>query len=144
MTLTEQSVTIRTARHRAGPDVAALSRRFEEAHPRQIIEWAVGEFGRRLVLTASFADALLIDLAVAVDPDIEVVFIDTGFHFAETLATVRCTRNRPPTAPTSFSAISPPFGPLTSEGTQTIVSATPERSALWDGSNRPSSRAETR
>ena len=67
-----------------------------------------------------------------------------GIASGETLATVRCTRNRPPTAPTSFSAMSPPFGPLTSEGTQTIVSATPERSALWDGSNRLSSRAETR
>ena len=30
-------------------------------------------------------DAVLIDLAVKVDPAIEVVFIDTGYHFPETL-----------------------------------------------------------
>ena len=30
-------------------------------------------------------DAVLIDLATQVDPGIEVVFIDTGYHFPETL-----------------------------------------------------------
>ena len=39
-------------------------------------------------LTASMTDAVLIDLAVQVDPGIEVVFIDTGYHFPETLDTV--------------------------------------------------------
>ena len=37
-------------------------------------------------------DAVLIDLAVKVDPAIEVVFIDTGYHFPETLATVEEVR----------------------------------------------------
>ncbi|MEZ5144392.1 MAG: phosphoadenosine phosphosulfate reductase family protein [Acidimicrobiales bacterium] len=39
-------------------------------------------------------DAVLIDLAVQVYPEIEVVFIDTGYHFPETLATVETVRRR--------------------------------------------------
>ena len=38
-----------------------------------------------LVLACSFQDIVLVDLAVAVDPVIEVVFLDTGSHFPETL-----------------------------------------------------------
>ena len=37
-------------------------------------------------------DAVLIDLAVKVEPSIEVVFIDTGYHFPETLETVEAVR----------------------------------------------------
>ena len=44
--------------------------------------------------TASMTDAVLIDLAVKVDPAIEVVFIDTGYHFPETLETVEEVRRR--------------------------------------------------
>jgi phosphoadenosine phosphosulfate reductase len=39
-------------------------------------------------------DAVLIDLAVKVEPAIEVVFIDTGYHFPETLDTVELVRRR--------------------------------------------------
>jgi phosphoadenosine phosphosulfate reductase len=70
-------------------ELADLNDRFEHADPREIIGWAADRFGSRLVMTASFADTLLIDLATSVFPDIEVVFLDTGFHFAETLETVR-------------------------------------------------------
>ena len=37
-------------------------------------------------------DAVLIDLAVQVEPSIEVVFIDTRYHFPETLETVERVR----------------------------------------------------
>ena len=38
------------------------------------------------------ADAVLIDVATRVDPSVEVVFLDTQYHFPETLATLeaRC------------------------------------------------------
>ena len=39
-------------------------------------------------------DAVLIDLATKVYPAIEVVFIDTGYHFPETLETVEEVRRR--------------------------------------------------
>ena len=71
-----------------------LSASFETAPPGRIIRWAVEEFGTRLCLTASMTDAVLVDLAVRVDAGIEVVFIDTGYHFPETLATVEAVRRR--------------------------------------------------
>ena len=42
-------------------------------------------FHPQLCLTASMTDAVLIDVATKVEPAIEVVFIDTGYHFPETL-----------------------------------------------------------
>ena len=89
MTLPYTPVAIRTAPRFTAADTAAVSERFEGCHPSGIIAWAVDEFSPRLSLSASFADTLLLDLVVKVDPDIEVVFIDTGFHFAETLETMR-------------------------------------------------------
>lgn len=89
MPVLDTPVALRTGRLFMTSDVAAMSESFEGCHPREVIGWAVDEFGSRLSLSASFADTLLIDLAVGVAPDVEVVFIDTGFHFPETLATVR-------------------------------------------------------
>lgn len=58
------------------------------------VAWAWERFGPdRLVLASSFQDCVLIDVAVGVAPGIPVVFLDTGFHFPETLEyveTVRC------------------------------------------------------
>lgn len=75
-------------------DVEAANAALERATPTEIVEWAHARFDDRLVLTASFADTTLIDLATAVAPDIEVIFLDTGFHFSETLNTVRRAMER--------------------------------------------------
>lgn len=50
-----------------------------------IVEWAVGTFGDGLVVTSSMQDAVIIDLASRVRPGIKVLFLDTGYHFPETL-----------------------------------------------------------
>jgi len=75
-------------------ELRRLNAAFEHATPTRIIRWAVDEFGTRLALTASMTDAVLVDLATRVDPAIEVVFIDTGYHFPETLETVEAVRRR--------------------------------------------------
>ena len=75
-------------------ELAELNRRFELEPAAGIISWAVDTFHPRLCLTASMTDAVLIDLAVRVEPSIEVVFIDTGYHFPETLETVELVRRR--------------------------------------------------
>jgi phosphoadenosine phosphosulfate reductase len=75
-------------------ELARISAEFETAPPGRVISWAVEEFGTRLALAASMTDAVLIDLATRVDPGIEVVFIDTGYHFPETLETVEAVRRR--------------------------------------------------
>lgn len=50
------------------------------------IKWAVGQYGRSLVLSTSFGaqSAVMLHLATRVAPDIPVVFIDTGYLFPET------------------------------------------------------------
>ena len=68
--------------------------RLDEADPVEIIEWTVNRFPGRAALAASFQDAALLDMAVGVDPSIEVIFLDTGFHFPETLAYVERLRSR--------------------------------------------------
>lgn len=73
-------------------ELAELNRSFEHAAPQAVIEWAVEQFHPFMCLAASMTDAVLIDLAVKVEPSIEVVFIDTRYHFPETLETVETIR----------------------------------------------------
>jgi phosphoadenosine phosphosulfate reductase len=75
-------------------EMASLNEQFENAPASEIIRWAVDTFHPHLALTASMTDAVLIDLAVTVEPSIEVVFIDTGYHFPETLETVEHVRRK--------------------------------------------------
>jgi phosphoadenosine phosphosulfate reductase len=75
-------------------ELAELNAEFERLPASKIIQWAVDSFAPHLSLSASMQDAVLIDLATKVDPAIEVVFIDTGYHFPETLETVELVRRR--------------------------------------------------
>jgi phosphoadenosine phosphosulfate reductase len=73
-------------------ELAALNRGFEHAPAQAVIEWAIEQFHPFMCLAASMTDAVVIDLAVAVEPSIEVVFIDTRYHFPETLETMERVR----------------------------------------------------
>jgi phosphoadenosine phosphosulfate reductase len=53
----------------------------------EVIKWAGQTFGSRLCITSSMSDAVIIDLASKACPGIDVVFLDTGYHFAETIGT---------------------------------------------------------
>jgi phosphoadenosine phosphosulfate reductase len=75
-------------------ELAELNVEFEKLPASKVIQWAADNFGPHLALAASMTDAVLIDLAVKVAPAIEVVFIDTGYHFPETLDTVETVRRR--------------------------------------------------
>jgi phosphoadenosine phosphosulfate reductase len=59
----------------------------ELAPAEDIIEWAVATFGERFCVTSSMSDAVLSHVASRVAPGIDVVFLDTGYHFAETIGT---------------------------------------------------------
>ena len=67
------------------PDLEAVSAGFEGATPEDIIRWTADQFGDSVIVAASFEDAVLPHLAASVKPDIEVLFLDTQYHFAETL-----------------------------------------------------------
>jgi phosphoadenosine phosphosulfate reductase len=75
-----------------GPDVPAaeaFDRALQEASPAEIIAAALRAIGReRLALVSSFGteSAALLKVMADVDPAIPVVFLDTGWLFAETLA----------------------------------------------------------
>jgi phosphoadenosine phosphosulfate reductase len=64
------------------------SRELEGRSPPEIIRWAIGQFGDGLVIGSSFGkDGLVVlDIARKLRPDIPVLFLETGYHFAETLA----------------------------------------------------------
>jgi phosphoadenosine phosphosulfate reductase len=59
----------------------------EGASAKEIIRWATDTFGDRICVTSSMTDAVIIHLASSVKPGIDVVFLDTGYHFAETIGT---------------------------------------------------------
>jgi phosphoadenosine phosphosulfate reductase len=63
------------------------NRELENATATEILTWAHEEFGSRLALTSSLADTVMIHLAEQVAPGIDVIFLDTGYHFVETIGT---------------------------------------------------------
>jgi phosphoadenosine phosphosulfate reductase len=63
------------------------NRELEDATATEILTWAFERFGSGLVLTSSLADTVMIHLAEQVAPGIDVIFLDTGYHFVETIGT---------------------------------------------------------
>lgn len=66
---------------------AEAGERLADASAEEALRWAVEHFGDDLVVASNMQDAVLIDLAVKVKPDVAVLFLDTGYHFAETIGT---------------------------------------------------------
>ena len=75
-------------------ELAAVSHRFERAAPAEVVAWAAERFGDSLTVAASFEDAVLVHIAASAKPDIEILFLDTQYHFAETLWFVEEVRRR--------------------------------------------------
>jgi phosphoadenosine phosphosulfate reductase len=65
---------------RAGRELAT-------APAHEILRWAVQTFGTRFAVASSMQDAVLVHLVSRVAPGVDVLFLDTGYHFAETLGT---------------------------------------------------------
>ncbi|WP_322938563.1 phosphoadenylyl-sulfate reductase [Nocardioides bizhenqiangii] len=76
----------------------------ELAPAEVIIEWAAATFGERFCVTSSMGDAVLSHLASTVVPGIDVVFLDTGYHFAETVGTADAVKH---TLPVNLLTITP-------------------------------------
>lgn len=77
-------------------ELAAVSARLESLPVRHAataaIAWVVENFPGGYAVASSFQDVILIELAIAADPDAEIVFLDTEYHFPETLAFVERLR----------------------------------------------------
>lgn len=72
-------------------DLEALAgrayRELEDASAPEILTWAADTFGGRFCVTSSMEDAVVAHLASRVFPGVDVVFLDTGYHFPETIGT---------------------------------------------------------
>ncbi|GAA2429005.1 phosphoadenylyl-sulfate reductase [Streptomyces pulveraceus] len=62
-------------------------RELEDASAPEILAWAADTFGGRFCVTSSMEDAVVAHLASRVFPGVDVVFLDTGYHFPETIGT---------------------------------------------------------
>ena len=73
------------------PDLSEVADRanrdLEGASALEILTWAHREFGSKLVIASSMADTVMIHLAEQVAAGIDVIFLDTGYHFIETIGT---------------------------------------------------------
>ncbi|MFT4087087.1 MAG: phosphoadenylyl-sulfate reductase [Gordonia sp. (in: high G+C Gram-positive bacteria)] len=65
-----------------------------DATAEELLQWTAKTFGTDFIVAANMQDAVLIDVAKkAIDPAdvnherIKVLFLDTGYHFAETIGT---------------------------------------------------------
>ncbi|MFG2465892.1 phosphoadenylyl-sulfate reductase [Streptomyces canus] len=76
---------------RTTEDLKALAeqagRDLEDASALEILQWAVDTFGKRFCVTSSMEDAVVAHLASRVLKGVDVVFLDTGYHFEETIGT---------------------------------------------------------
>ena len=70
-------------------EIAALNEGFETAQPAEVLRWALEESGLDDIAIASAFQAegtVVIHLATRIRPDVPIMFLETGFQFAETLA----------------------------------------------------------
>ena len=59
----------------------------EGASALDILSWAAEQFGPSWCVASSMADSVLPHLASRAMPGVDVIFLDTGYHFAETIGT---------------------------------------------------------
>ncbi|MBB2771436.1 phosphoadenylyl-sulfate reductase [Mycolicibacterium monacense] len=60
-----------------GPNASAID----------LLRWTDENFSGNYVVASNMQDAVLVDMAAKVRPGVDVLFLDTGYHFAETIGT---------------------------------------------------------
>jgi phosphoadenosine phosphosulfate reductase len=58
-----------------------------DATAEQVLAWTAETFGDRVIVASNMQDAVLVDLAAKARPGVDVLFLETGYHFAETIGT---------------------------------------------------------
>jgi phosphoadenosine phosphosulfate reductase len=58
-----------------------------DATAQQVLAWAAETFGNRMIVASNMQDAVLVELAAHARPGVDTLFLDTGYHFAETIGT---------------------------------------------------------
>ncbi|SHF42702.1 phosphoadenylyl-sulfate reductase [Streptoalloteichus hindustanus] len=78
--ITPPESDLRRLAERAGHELA-------DASAEEVLAWTAATFGDRWIVASNFQDAVLVDLAVRARPGVPVLFLETGYHFAETVGT---------------------------------------------------------
>jgi len=80
-----------TATLRSTGELAAIAdrgaRELADAPAEEILRWAAGKFGNAFAVAGSMQDNVLVHVASTVIPGVDVLFLDTGYHFVETIGT---------------------------------------------------------
>ena len=66
-------------------ELEATNERFERSTPLEILSWTFEQFGDDVAMACSFEDLALLHMVHEQRPGTEIIFLDTGGHFAETL-----------------------------------------------------------
>jgi phosphoadenosine phosphosulfate reductase len=84
-------VTTTTRIKRGRDELKALAqnaaRELGDASAEDVAAWAAREFGGSLAVACSMQDAVLPHVVSRFAPGVDVLFLDTGYHFAETMGT---------------------------------------------------------
>jgi len=67
--------------------LAEISATLEGQSAQEIAAWSAATFGKDLVVASSMQDVILPHLFAEVLPGVDVLFLETGYHFPETLLT---------------------------------------------------------
>jgi phosphoadenosine phosphosulfate reductase len=74
-----------------GLDLRGLAERgaaeLEGAGAAEVLAWTAATFGEHFIVASNMQDAVLVHLCAKARPGVEVLFLDTGYHFAETIGT---------------------------------------------------------
>ena len=65
----------------------AAAAELADAPAEEILRWAGETFGKAFAVAGSMQDNVLVHLASQVIPGVDVLFLDTGYHFVETIGT---------------------------------------------------------
>ncbi|MHA3020793.1 phosphoadenylyl-sulfate reductase [Mycobacterium sp. BMJ-28] len=57
------------------------------AGAEELLRWTDEHFAGEYVVASNMQDAVLVEMAAKVRPGVDVLFLDTGYHFAETIGT---------------------------------------------------------
>src|SRR5580658_2450453 len=67
-------------------ELDSVNESFERSTPIKILQWTFDRFSDDVAMACSFEDVALLDMVHQLRPNTEIIFLDTGGHFPETLA----------------------------------------------------------
>ncbi|MDQ1179713.1 phosphoadenylyl-sulfate reductase [Rhodococcus sp. SORGH_AS_0301] len=84
-------MSVATHRHLTESELRAIAERgareMDGASADELMRWTEDTFGDDYIVASNMQDSALVHLAAQVHPGVDVLFLETGYHFAETIGT---------------------------------------------------------